>query len=116
MTVLALIFLTLTDLREFRAGRGAIGGKCGAIRPSSIALLANSVKPAMPTPIAAALATIAFKLFLNLRFPQNQTLKLRALANLRRQFIQLQPRQIQLCQFFRMTFGTLLGYDIYYKK
>ena len=57
----------------------------------------------MPTPIAAALATIAFKLFLNLRFPQNQTLKLRARANLRRQFLQLPPRQIQLYQFFRMT-------------
>ena len=82
--------------------------------PSSIALLANSVKPAMQTPIAAAVATIAFKLFLNLRFPHNQTLKLRALANLRRQFLQLQPRPIQLCQFFRVTFGTLLGYNISY--
>ena len=112
MTVLALLFLTLTDLSN--SGARAIGEKSGAIRPSLIALLANSVKPAMPTPIAAAVVTIAFKLFFNLRFPQNQTLKLRALAHLRRQFLQFQPRQIQLCQFFRVTFGTLLGYNIFY--
>jgi hypothetical protein len=111
VTVLALLFLTLTDLSD--SGAGSIGEKSGAIRPSSIALLANSVKRAMPTPIAAVV-TIAFKLFFNLRFPQNQTFKRRALANLRRQFLQLQPPQIQLCQFFRVTFGTLLGYNISY--